>query len=73
MILKRNKELELKIFKQQHDEEVRKLNQEIQSLNKKLFDSRKEERKKMVASVIPQSNIDKNKLIDSARTSRIKD
>lgn len=71
--MSKKKETELVEFKRKHDDEVKKLNDEISKLNLKLLDSRKDDRQRLVASALPHSSIERNKLMDSARTSRTKD
>lgn len=67
------KEIELNEFKEKHDEEVRKLTDEIAKLNQKIIESKQDTRYRPTSSALVHATIENKKLMDSARTSRTKD
>ena len=70
--LDRKKDEEMKMVKEQWDNEVKRLNEKIQKLNKAVFEqSRIDGRNTLVAKAIPHSSIERAKLIDSARSNTV--
>ena len=69
--LDRKKEEQIKQQKEHSDNEIKKLNEKIQKLNKTIFEQSKVENRNTLASAIPHSSIERTKMIDSVRSNTV--